>query len=128
MKGSHVNHLKSLISFVVPLLQFVKVAKHLTGCNSISELHLVPRLVLLPVVYLMKTYALLYPLSLFMLLSWNDCYRVIIITCNNFLCCYIPLSYMTGTLLTMRFLIFHGPTAIGELITSLTCSIIIIVG
>ena len=76
MKGSHVNHLKSLIPFVVPLLQLIKVARQLTGCNSISEVPLVPRLVLLPVVYLLKTYALLYPLSLFMLLSWSDCYRV----------------------------------------------------
>ena len=76
MKGSNVNHLKGLISFVVPLLQFIKVVKHLTGCNSISEVHLVPRLALLPVVYLLKTYALLYPLSLFMLLSWSDCYKV----------------------------------------------------
>lgn len=76
MKGSRVNHLKSLISFVVPPLQFIKVAKHLTGCNSISEVNLAPRLLLLPVVYLMKTYALLYPLSLFMLLSWSDCYKV----------------------------------------------------
>ena len=94
MKGSDVNRLKSLISFVVPLLQLLKVARQLTGCNSIYEVPLVPRLVLLPVAYLLKTYALLYPLSLFMLLSWDDCYRVgIYIYYSNFFALHVPYNY-----------------------------------
>ena len=76
MKGGHVDWSKCFDLFVVRLLQFVKVAKHLTGCDSMSDVNLVPRLVLLPVVYVLKTYALLYPLTLFMLLSWSDCYKV----------------------------------------------------
>lgn len=55
--------------------QFIKFAKRVTGCETLWDVHVALRLPLLPVVYLVKTFALLYPLSLFMLLSWNDCYK-----------------------------------------------------
>ena len=62
----------SLLSFI----QFIKFAQRVSGCDSLWDVHLVVRLPLLPLVYLVKTFALLYPLSLFMLLSWSDCYKV----------------------------------------------------
>ena len=56
-------------------LQFIKFLKRVLGC-SLSDMSLGAQVPLMIIAYFSKNFLLLYPLSVFMLLTWESCYKV----------------------------------------------------
>ena len=56
-------------------LQFVSFAKQFLG-RSLSEMHMALRVPLTVFAFVLKNIFLMYPVTMFMLLSWQDCFRV----------------------------------------------------
>ena len=57
------------------ILQFVRVAKQIMG-SSLSDVHVVVRLPLSILAFVLKNVVLMYPVTMFMLLSWEHCFKV----------------------------------------------------
>lgn len=56
-------------------LQFVSFAKQLLG-RSLSDMHMALRAPLTVLAFVVKNIFLMYPVTMFMLLSWQDCFKV----------------------------------------------------
>ena len=65
--------LNQLVLFFTP--QFVRVAKQVLG-SSLSDAHAVVRLPLTLLAFVLKNIVLMYPVTVFMLLSWEHCFKV----------------------------------------------------